>query len=331
MSGGAELLCDELVAHLRQIGNEADLVAVPFKWYPPSQLLLNAVAWRSLDLSEVNSEVVDLLIATKYPSYAVKHPHKIVWLFHQHRQAYDLLGTSYSDLNQQPEICKAIKNIDQVSIGEAERVLAISHTVAERLQKFNGINAGVLYPPPPDEDVFHQGRGQEFVLVTSPLHRLKRVDLFLRAVAHVDKEVRVVIAASGPEEDELHQLSKELGVYSRIKFIKTASRKELADLYANSLCVYYGPYQEDYGFVTIEAFLSGKPVITTTDSGGPSEFVRDGRTGFVVEPEPTEIAERINGLWNHKDEAAKMGERARQLIIDQKINWNATIQKLLKY
>jgi len=329
-SGGAELLCDDLVLRLRKLGNSAELVALPFKWYPPSQLLLSAIAWRSLDLSEVNGQPIDLVIATKYPSYVIKHPHKIVWLFHQHRQAYDLLGTAYSDLNAEHEVCKAIKSIDEVSLNEAERVFAISQTVAERLRRFNGIRAEVLYPPPPSGELFHKGACQDFVLLPCPLQKLKRVDLFARAVPYLNEEVRIVIDGHGPEEDAVRKLAKELGVYSRINFFRTSSRTELADLYANSLCVYYGPYQEDYGLVTVEAFLSGKPVITTSDSGGPTEFVQNGMTGFIVEPEPTAIAEKINELWNNKDEAMKLGNRARSFMDSHKINWDTTVKRLLE-
>lgn len=329
MSGGAELLCNELVAHLRQIGNEADLVAVPFKWYPPSKLLLNAITWRSLDLSEVNGEVIDLVIATKYPSYAIKHPRKIVWLFHQHRQAYDLLGTNYSDLNNANDVCQAIRDIDEVSLRESEKVFAISRTVADRLRRFNALEAEVLYPPVPNDELFHEGTGQDFVFCPATFDTLKRVDLLVKAIPHLNENVRVILAPFKIGNNGIQELARQLDVTARIQFLEVTSRKRLADLYADSLCVYYGPYQEDYGFVTIEAFLSGKPVITTMDAGGPTEFVEDGRTGFVVDPEPRQIAEKIEKLWNRKDEAKKMGANGRQLINNRGINWNSALRRLL--
>jgi glycosyltransferase involved in cell wall biosynthesis len=329
MSGGAELLCDELVSHLRQMGNEADLVAVPFKWYPPSKLLLNAVTWRSLDLSEVNGEVVDLVIATKYPSYAIKHPRKIVWLFHQHRQAYDLLGTNYSDLNGANEVCEAIRRIDEWSLRESEKVFAISRTVADRLRRFNGLDAEVLYPPVPNDDLFHEGTGQNFVICPTSFDTLKRVDLLIKSIRYLNENIKVILAPFKIGNNSVQELAGQLGVSGRIQVLEVSSRKRLADLYADSLCVYYGPYHEDYGFVTIEAFLSGKPVITTRDAGGPTEFVEDGKTGFVVDPEPRQIAEKIEELWSHKDEATTMGARGRQLIDKQGINWNKTLERLL--
>jgi glycosyltransferase involved in cell wall biosynthesis len=331
VSGGAELLCDELVRQLGKLGNTAELVAVPFKWYPPSQLLLNAVAWRSLDLSEVNGEAIDLVIATKYPSYAIKHPHKIVWLFHQHRQAYDLLGTNYSDLNNAKDLCEAIKRIDEASLRESEKVFAISRTVADRLRRFNGLDAEVLYPPVPNDELFHEGTGQDFVLCPTDFHVLKRVDLLVKAVPYLNENLKIILAPTKIANNGIQELARQLGVTSRIQFLEVTSRKRLADLYADSLCVYYGPYQEDYGFVTIEAFLSGKPVVTTNDAGGPTEFVADGRTGFVADPEPRQIAEKIEYLSSHKDEAAIMGDMGRQFIDRHGINWNMTLERLLKH
>ena len=54
----------------------------------------------------------------------------------------------------------------------------------------------------------------------------------------------------------------------------------------------YPPYDEDFGYVTLEAFLSRKPVITATDSGGPNEFVVDGVNGFVRAPEAGGVRRR---------------------------------------
>ena len=90
MRGGAEIqvanLCRELIAR----GFEAELVQIPFKWYPEQQLLDNAMVWRLMDLKESDGRKIDLVIATKYPTYALQHNNKITWLIHQHRMAYDL-------------------------------------------------------------------------------------------------------------------------------------------------------------------------------------------------------------------------------------------------
>ena len=100
--GGAELLSEGLRAALRAEGHEAEIVALPFAWTPRPNLLKSALAWRLLDLTQVDGRPVDAIICTKFPSYAARHPRKIVWLVHQHRQAYDWYGTRLSDWGAQP-------------------------------------------------------------------------------------------------------------------------------------------------------------------------------------------------------------------------------------
>ena len=96
--GGAESLVRELVGQLRLRGYETDLVSVPFKWYPLEELFSHAAAWRLLDLSaKPTARPIDLVIATKFPTYCVRHPRKVTWLVHQHRAAYELAGTAFSE------------------------------------------------------------------------------------------------------------------------------------------------------------------------------------------------------------------------------------------
>ncbi len=91
--GGAELLVQQLVTELRRRGVATDRVSLPFKWYPKDEILPHAAAWRLLDLSESNGRPIDLIIATKFPTYFARHPRKVCWLVHQHRAAYELCGT----------------------------------------------------------------------------------------------------------------------------------------------------------------------------------------------------------------------------------------------
>ena len=82
----------------------------------------------------------------------------------------------------------------------------------------------------------------------------------------------------------------------RVVFAGAVAGDELIDLYAGALAVVYAPFDEDYGYVTLEAFLCAKPVITATDSGGTLEFVVDGQNGFVCAPEPAAIGAALARL-----------------------------------
>src|SRR4029078_515854 len=95
--GGAEMLGDSLRDELRARDFEVDVAAIPFTWPTRVELLKGSLAWRLVNLEEAGGKRIDRVIATRFPSYLVKHPNKVVWLIHQLRQAYDLLGTPYSD------------------------------------------------------------------------------------------------------------------------------------------------------------------------------------------------------------------------------------------
>src|SRR5919109_719996 len=101
--GGAEIFADELIRELHARGHEADLVMVPFKWYPGQRVLTQAFLWRLLDLDEADGRPIDLVVATKFPSYAVRHPNKVVWLVHQFRQAYELDRTPLGQFGESPQ------------------------------------------------------------------------------------------------------------------------------------------------------------------------------------------------------------------------------------
>ena len=142
--GGAEILSEGLVRELRARGHEAELVTIPFRWYPGTKVLSQALLWRLADLEEVQGSPIDLVVATKFPSYVVRHPNKVVWLVHQFRQAYELDGTDLGQFGDDPEgrsALHAIHRLDQATLGEAKRVFAISGNVAERLRRSTGIEA----------------------------------------------------------------------------------------------------------------------------------------------------------------------------------------------
>src|SRR5918912_4294310 len=184
--GGAEMLCEGLIAALRAHGHRAELIAVPFKWYPKSEILKSALAWRLLDMSESNGMRVDRIIATRFPSYAARHTCKIVWLVHQFRQAYDWHGTALAEFTDSAEdrrVREQVIELDQRALGEAKARFAISKNVASRLKKFNGLDSTPLYPPPRLAGKFRQGEYGDYVLYVGRLDRAKRVELLIRALA----------------------------------------------------------------------------------------------------------------------------------------------------
>jgi glycosyltransferase involved in cell wall biosynthesis len=289
--GGAEIFTDRLVDELRARGHDADLVSVPFKWYPGTRVLTQAFLWRLLDLDEADGRPIDLVVATKFPSYLVRHREKRVWLVHQFRQAYELDGTElgqFGDSAEERALRRKIQQLDRVALGEATRLFATSRNVADRVLSSTGLEADVLPHPPQDLAYRCEGYG-DFVLSVNRLDRAKRIDLLLEAAA-LDGSLEVVIAGDGPDRSRLEALARERGLDGRARFAGRVDESELADLYGRCLAVYYAPVDEDFGMVPFEAFLSEKPVLTTSDAGGPLEVVADRRTGLVVAPDAADVA-----------------------------------------
>ena len=325
--GGAEILCDELVTQLRQRNYEADLVTIPFKWYPGATVLSQAFLWRLVDLDEANGRPIDLVIATKFPSYAVKHRRKVVWLVHQFRQAYEFDGTTlgqFGDDAKDRAARQAVQRLDRRALGEAERIYATSQNIAGRLEGSTGLRADVVRHPARPLAYRCDDYG-DFVLSVGRLDPTKRVDLLLEAAA--DSDFRLVVAGDGPARQSLESRSRELGISGRVDFAGRVSEDALVDLYARCGAVYYAPIDEDSGMVPYESFLSSKPVVTTRDAGGPLEAVADGINGIVCEATPASLRTACASLVGNGACAAKLGENGKTLA--ESMTWDRVIATLV--
>jgi glycosyltransferase involved in cell wall biosynthesis len=328
--GGAEILVRQLVDRLRFRGFTTELVSVPFKWYPKDEILAHAAAWRLLDLGESNGKPIDLVIATKFPTYFARHPNKVTWLLHQYRAAYELCGTVYSDffhVDLDVGLRQHLIGLDTTMLLECRRLYAIARNTAARLETFNGLRAETLYHPPKLADRITGGPPQDYILSVGRLESVKRHDLAIRAMASLASPRRLVIVGDGTQHANLRRLTDELGLADRITFEGAAGDDRLLELYAGALAVAYTPFDEDYGYVTLEAFLARKPVVTARDSGGPLEFVVDGVNGLVCEPDPQALADAFSRLDQNRGLASSLGDagydRARL------VTWDGVIEKLV--
>ena len=182
-------------------------------------------------------------------------------------------------------------------LGESTRLFTNARNTAARLAHYNGLAAEPLYHPPPLAGRLQPGPFGDYVLSVGRLEGTKRVDLIVRALAHGDRAVRLVIVGDGPLRSQLEAAGRRRR-RRRSRDVHGRHRPTISssDLYAGALAVVFPPFDEDYGYVTLEAFLARKPVVTTTDAGGPLEFVEDGVTGLVAEPTPESVADAIARL-----------------------------------
>ena len=242
---------------------------------------------RSLRLANV-----DRVIALKFPAYLIPHNNQVIWLLHQFRQAYDLFDAGQSHIERSPQgeaIRAAIRAADEEAFRSTRALYAISNA-AKRLERYHGLHAPVLSAPLNDPELFSGGDDGGFILAAGRIGDAKRQGLLIEALAHAPG-VRLVVA--GPPEDAavpdaLRALAQRCGVADRVTFdLRFLPREELATLVNGCTASAYIPFDEDsIGYVTMEAFQAGKPVITSTDSGGVLEIVLDGETGLVAAPRP---------------------------------------------
>ena len=331
-SGGAEAHVEGLKRALIVAGYSADIVALPFKWYPPTEIMRGALAWRLLDLSEANGKPIDLVIGMKFPSYLVAHERKVLWIMHQHRSAYNLWGTQFDDLSTYPDgprIREWIHSCDGQFIPEARKVFANSKAVAQRLRHYNKIESEPLYHPPPRAEHLRRGEQGDYIFYPSRLEPQKRQEILIEAARYLRTPVKIILAGSSRDPKYYQSLIEQHGVGDRVVSRGFVDEAEIIELYANALGVCYLPFDEDYGYVTLEGMLSQKPVVVASDGGGATEFVEHERDGLIVDPEPRAVAEALDTLYSDRQKAQQMGVNARAKLQDFSFSWSHVVERII--
>ncbi len=333
--GGAEVLAADLVEELASHGHNATLITVPFKWYPQQSLVDAIVACKLLDIEEFNGIRIDKVIALRFPLWLVEHSDKALWIFHQHRTAYDLWDTQYNDLAFMPDghrVRKLIVREDNAAISSCKSVFTISQNVTNRLHQYNGLESGVLYPPPRSMEKFYFEKYGDFFFFPSRITPLKRQALVIEALAFASKGIKVVFAGKADDDKYFESLkvrAAELGVDNQITWLGHITEQQKWDLYAQCLMVLFPSFNEDYGFITPESMLSAKGLITLADSGGALEFVTQDETGSVVEPEARPLGEELDRIWNKQSLARTYGANASIKVRSMNISWDRVLGSLL--
>jgi glycosyltransferase involved in cell wall biosynthesis len=165
------------------------------------------------------------------------------------------------------------------------------------------------------------------VLSVGRIESVKRVDLIVAALAQSDPGLRLLVAGDGTQRENVERETHAAGVADRVTFLGSVRDDTLIELYAGALAVVYPPYDEDFGYVTLEAFLACKPVVTCTDSGGPNEFVVDGVNGYVCEPSAPALADALGRLAADRGRAAALGDAGREVA--RRITWDGVIDTLI--
>jgi glycosyltransferase involved in cell wall biosynthesis len=329
--GGHMVIARELTRALREAGHDASILVTPQNRFG-RQASAYIATWLT-DVTSSEGRAIDQVISLRYPSYAVRHPRHVCWLNHTMREYYDLWPRFSATLSAQGLVKErlrrnAIHAADKYLLTRNVTTLFVqSRTVQQRLSMWPSLRSTVLYPPAPQRAYRAEAHGPAFLFV-SRLDRLKRGDLVIRALATADGAgIEVVMAGEGEERAALERLASELGVANRIAFPGRLTDEQLLDRLARCRAVIFPPFQEDYGFVTVEAFASRRPVVTCTDSGGPAELVEDGLTGFVCAPTPESVALALRRLADDPSLAERMGLAA--FAAGSRLTWPETVRTLI--
>jgi glycosyltransferase involved in cell wall biosynthesis len=331
-SGGHLVIARALTRALRDAGHTAEMRVTPQNPFGHQ-----AAAYLSTWLTDVRTAQdggpVDQVVSFRYPSYAVRHPRHVCWLNHRMREYYDLWDSFHATLTAAQQAKETVRRrlIHRADhwllTRNVTRLFAQSKTIQGRLQRFGNIPSEVLYPPPPQRPYRCEEYG-DFIFAVSRLTRLKRLDLLVRALARLEAgSTRAVIAGDGEARGELEALARSLGIEHRVRLVGEVDSAQLVDYLARCRAVCFPAYQEDYGFVTVEAFASGKPVVTCTDSGGPAEMVHDGVEGYVTAPTDEALGNALARLADDEMLARELGAAARQAV--SSMSWEAIVERLV--
>lgn len=313
---------------LQQQGHEVELLRVPFKFQPESDVSRAMQFCEDLDVNRPNGQSIDRVISLQFPGYGLAHDRHVVWVMHQHRMVYEL----YPQQPQTPALANLRDEIhayDTRVLSKAYRLYANSGRVAERLVHFNGLSAQPLYHPPPHAERFVTAAPLDYIFAPSRLESLKRQDLLIEAARYVSVPVSFIIAGEGGQKQRYQQLIDQYDLSAKVRLVGRTTEAEKLAYYANSLAVFFSPFDEDYGYITLEAWLSSKPVITATDSGGPTELITHEQDGWIVEPSAQVVAATIDAAWHNKQRSIEMGRLGKQSYHDKNISWDHVIETLL--
>jgi glycosyltransferase involved in cell wall biosynthesis len=334
--GGAEILAEQLTKALLAAGHQAELVTISFDAGNRERIPDQMLACALMDLGEINGMKVDRLIALKFPAYLMPHPNKVVWLMHQHRPAYDLWNNSLGNLRNAASgviVRDIIRRADAKMCEEAKRLFTVSENVTRRLRDFWNVDSTPLYHPPAHADHFYcASEVEDYIFFPSRLSTNKRQDLALRALAFTRNPVRLRfsgVADYPPYGERLMRLARETGVDSRVEWVGFLSEEEKRDTYARALAVVYPTFDEDYGYITLEAMLASKAVITCDDSGGPLEFILPEKTGLITPANPDKLAAAMDTLWQDRELAKKLGRAGRAHYDALGLSWTKVVKQLL--
>lgn len=330
VNGGGNLIVDWLEQKLNEYGHDAQAIRIPYS-SDYNRLLTQDIGLRMYHLEDS----CDRLIAVRMPAYLIKHPNKYLWFIHHYREFYDLWDTEY---NQMPDnsrtysIREYVKRSDEVAFRESKKIYTNSKIMSKRLETYNQIDSEVVYPPLLHGEQFFCENYGDYIYYSSRICGHKRQLLAIEAMKYTQTPVKLIITGKSENHvmaEKVRQFIIDQGVDGKVTVEdRWISEEEKIRYLSECLAAVYIPYDEDsYGYASLEAHHSQKAVVTCKDSGGAEELVVDGYNGFVVNPDPKELAKIFDQLYEDKKTAETMGKNAKNRLQELNISWDYVVRR----
>jgi glycosyltransferase involved in cell wall biosynthesis len=333
LKGGAKNIVEWLESALQEAGHQVERIYLPAIYHTTGSLFPQMMAYRWIDLTDA----VDRIICFRPPAHLIPHPQKILWFIHHLRAFYDLWDTQYRgfpDDGRHRGLREAMHAIDTAAFREARRVFTNSQVVSDRVRMYNKVHSEVLYPPIYKPERFRCGSFSDEVVYLSRIEQHKRQHLLVEAMRYTCTGVKLRLSGECYMKEYAQELRGQIAadrLEDRVTFEdRWISESDKVEVLADCLAAAYLPLDEDsYGYPSLEASHASKPVLTTTDSGGVVELVKDGFNGLVVDADPKALAEAMDRLYLDREATRRMGQNAHARLGVLKISWPHVIERLL--
>ena len=213
----------------------------------------------------------------------------------------------------------AMRRWDRKTGRRPDGVVAISRTVAGRIERLWGRQAdAVIYPPVRIDEIPLGTKDDGFLLVAARLLAYRRIDVAVRACTSLGRHL--IVVGEGPERRRLEALAGP-----SVTFMGHVDRQVLLDLFTRCHA-YLTPGIEDFGIAPVEAMAAGKPVIAY-GKGGATETVEDGVTGILVDrQEPDRFADAIRKVDDLRVDPTALRDRSRRFDVPRfRSEWTAVL------
>lgn len=222
--------------------------------------------------------------------------------------------------------------LDRHLVKYAQHIFTNSQTTAAVIRRVYQRSSTVVYPgvDPSMYQSISPEQKRNVILTVGRLTAFKRLPILLEAFAQAaPPEYLLQIVGDGEERAALQKRIQTLHLQERVNILTHVSDRELRQYYAQAKLFVLCSKHEPFGIVITEALMSGTPVIAD-NSGGPTEIVRSGQNGELINCTVTDLTAVLHRLLRQPNALNRYAQQARPLT-EQRFSWDVAAQQLLQH